>query len=644
MPLSQRDDSACRALYRLDITDLGVDLRAQLFRECEAMTAYAASRGVALPPEARSRLDLLDVGILRRREIDMDAFLSLHAALSASIRPALPRAIEMMNWDAQVHPLLNRLAPIAAMRGLLLAAALFLALLLVTVSTGHVTPARIAASLFALVGDAGDAARPVFWMTAFYLALAGLGATFAVLYDARKHVVEGTYDPRLGSNYAIRIALGLISGLILAQILSDPELAGVGSGDGAAPAPVGNLELFGKPVLALLGGFAAQLVYTALSRFVGALESMFQPERAVEAALREREAQLAQRDRDTQERAARGAASLDIVRRMEAEGDPAARSSLIEELARAVTGAPIGGGVAGGGTATAGAAARGGPVSGVERAVAMAQAVAAALPDDRARAMLPALNAVASGVLAARTAMTRGAGPEAAALATEAARSLMQVDPVRQAVLGAVSALAGPLKAAAAATTPAGLALAVVTMAAQLGAREFGRWKARVLDAPYTPDLAPVGTLDALAVREALRRAPAFEAAMRAEIEARNLAALNDLGRAVLGEDDAALAALHGPRFGGDAAGFAAALAEFRRALLDDLVAAETPVAALAAAETASGRELLAAIDAARADPEGAAALEDLAVLALAARTPGAAAGPEELVARTREVLEEAPR
>jgi hypothetical protein len=87
------------------------------------------------------------------------------------------------------------------------------------------------------------------------VAAAGLGAIFYGLHKANRYVTRGSYDPKYEASYWIRFTLGIVAGILLAVVLE------VG----------GNLS---KPVLALLGGFAAEAVYKILVRFVEMLETL----------------------------------------------------------------------------------------------------------------------------------------------------------------------------------------------------------------------------------------------------------------------------------------------------------------------------------------------------------------------------------
>ncbi len=90
----------------------------------------------------------------------------------------------------------------------------------------------------------------------------------------------GTYVQRHNSSYWTRIALGLTAGLMLAELIPIQDVASGG-------------PLMGKPLLALLGGFSASLVYRVLAKLVDTVESLFTGDprdraAALEAAARAR--------------------------------------------------------------------------------------------------------------------------------------------------------------------------------------------------------------------------------------------------------------------------------------------------------------------------------------------------------------------
>lgn len=343
-------------IYKLKISDPQIDLSAKLFRECEAMIHHIADRGLPVDEAVEAHFSLLSVGIKQRNSIPLSALMQLHGELAKRIQPALPATIEMMLNDARRHPFWTVLAPIAAIRRLIMfagAATLFFCLILVF---GGLTSAEISRSILD-VGNgpiaskarqqtglleagrgtsgetgqetaigagltSGELAKPSaqtvqpasrqisffdstegkrLILTAYFLLLSGIGAAFAALYDARRYLITGTFDPR-AANYTIRLMLGLIAGLLLSQMLSEPHSATLlaeGTGTPAeaeaqrAAETANMITSLSKSLLALVGGFAAQFVYKALKRLVDALESIFDPNAALQASLQTLQRQAA---------------------------------------------------------------------------------------------------------------------------------------------------------------------------------------------------------------------------------------------------------------------------------------------------------------------------------------------------------------
>lgn len=91
------------------------------------------------------------------------------------------------------------------------------------------------------------------------LALAGLGASFASLFEINKHLIQRNFDRGSQNSYWLKCFLGLIAGFILATLIPFSEKAG---------------DDFSQPLLALLGGFSGSAVHRILIRLVEALESL----------------------------------------------------------------------------------------------------------------------------------------------------------------------------------------------------------------------------------------------------------------------------------------------------------------------------------------------------------------------------------
>ncbi|MFW5680157.1 MAG: hypothetical protein ACOC3D_07800 [Pseudomonadota bacterium] len=584
-----------------------VDVRAGLFRECEAMAAYAGAAGIVLNDKARGQLGLLDVGIERRNEIVMSELAELHGLLAKAVEPATPRALELMRWDARRSPLLHRLAPVPALRSLLFLALLFLVLFCGISFSGQITRAAVESSLLDL-----QSGWQLFSLFVFYFSLAGIGATFKSLYDAYQYVKDGRYDPRLDSTYYIRIGLGLISGLLLAQVLNQfVDEAGEGTG----------LAL-GKPLLALLGGFAAQLVYRALSRLVEALESIFRPELRDQLRIKDREDRASRQQAEAEQRAMLAGKGAALATAIEATADPARRRELVGELMDSVLpgfkpALARSGVVAGGAEPTAG-----GVVEGLfrkaDRWLTLSRTAADLLPEERS-AGAKKLVAEARDALREADEIRRQAssGDAIGAVQRVLGRVVANQNPLVGILQGAFETFGAVLgrgvPGAAAAATPVGLVLSVVGVGVKLGSNAFARWKVRVLEAPYRPDLLPPAAITFNSVLPAIQLCPPFARAFADLLETPDPPTILEIGQLALADEGAALRQCHGDRFTDDQA-FEEGLDRFRKAILGGVLVKEIPADSVAKAGVASPEALLEALDAVREDP---AARQDLELVAL---------------------------
>jgi hypothetical protein len=100
-------------------------------------------------------------------------------------------------------------------------------------------------------GTPGSSGLPLLLHELFYFTAAGLGASFAVLFEVNQSTLNATFDPFHEPFYWARFALGLIAGVMLAELV--PE-------DLSKP----MAHKVAKPILALLGGFSASVVYRVL--------------------------------------------------------------------------------------------------------------------------------------------------------------------------------------------------------------------------------------------------------------------------------------------------------------------------------------------------------------------------------------------
>ncbi len=235
-----------------------VALQQQLFRESDAMARYALSNGLEVQPQTIENLAKI-TGSSGTGTVDQSVIKSLatlHQALAKVVYPATPRAIALLDEEKAKQLPFYFLGPVPLIRRLSGVAILFLMALLSTSLSQEVNVENINMGLLQSNNHV------LFLNQLFLLCCAGLGAAFSCLFQANSFIAKATYDPRYDSSYWSRIILGVIAGIIIVELLP------------ASLFNEGTMKSFGKPTLAMLGGFSASVVYRILQRLVDALETV----------------------------------------------------------------------------------------------------------------------------------------------------------------------------------------------------------------------------------------------------------------------------------------------------------------------------------------------------------------------------------
>ncbi len=228
-----------------------------LILECDAMMKYGLSNGLEISHSDAGSFEKLQAD---RAAIEPDQLVrqlaAIHKSLAKSVYPATPRSIVLLSQEQARAPLFYFLGPVPLVRRLSAIAIFFLCVLIVVSLNKDVNVDNI--NLGLLNGNNNI----LFVNQVFLLSCAGLGASFAALFKANGFIANATYSPRYDSSYWSRIILGLIAGIILVELLPSSLFS------------EGSMRSFGKPALAMLGGFSANVVYRVLQRLVESLETL----------------------------------------------------------------------------------------------------------------------------------------------------------------------------------------------------------------------------------------------------------------------------------------------------------------------------------------------------------------------------------
>jgi hypothetical protein len=195
---------------------------------------------------------------------------SAHEKLAKLVAPASPSTLFLLDRAYHKPIRFGSLGPVSVVRHIVLAS-LACVLAFIALSIFHLTVSPAAPGQPGLVSTFWHAlAENVYW-----LAAAGVGASFAVLFQVNESIANGTFDPDDAPAHWIKVFLGVVAGFILVALV---PVDGFDSPDA---------KVLAKPTIALLGGFSAQAVYRILNRLVETLEDLFSGGKKEQAAVRE---------------------------------------------------------------------------------------------------------------------------------------------------------------------------------------------------------------------------------------------------------------------------------------------------------------------------------------------------------------------
>ncbi|HEX6039494.1 hypothetical protein [Longimicrobium sp.] len=299
-------------------------LHGELVNECVAMTRYLLASGAGVPADLVAQVDACSSA--SGGPADAASLANVHQRLVRLVHPAKPGSIVYLQEVAANRPSRSTLGTVPVVRQILGISLVCLAAFIGLGVFGSVATARNGALVESV-------AVRVFLQEIFWMSAAGLGASFATLFEVNQQITGRTYDPTTAPWLWVRLTLGVVAGFVLVALVP----MGEAGGRGAHP--------MAKPTLAMLGGFSAPVVYLALNRLVESVESMFQPDDRQGAAARRRSVN-AQVEQDGAESRISLAAELLQLQRSLAAGSPPATVSaelgaLVERLNTSAT-APAG--------------------------------------------------------------------------------------------------------------------------------------------------------------------------------------------------------------------------------------------------------------------------------------------------------------
>ncbi len=251
--------------------------------ECRLIINYCLREG---KPLDNNKLVLLEEIERKFREKHtgaevMDTIMYLYNYLIGVIKPTDPRTVLLLERNKKGSSKLWFLGPLPIIQQFMLVAILSL---IAFVSISLMPQVNAESMQHGLLG--GDNLEQLLKI-AFLISAASVGASFYALFKMNSYMADGTFDASYSFSYWAGYVLGIVSGLLLSELLVgfiQPELE--------SAAALGSLSHLMKPVLSLLGGFSANLVYRVLNKLVDTIDSLFKGDAREVQELKEEKTQM----------------------------------------------------------------------------------------------------------------------------------------------------------------------------------------------------------------------------------------------------------------------------------------------------------------------------------------------------------------
>lgn len=303
-------------------------LRDQILRECAEMVRYALSSGKRVPA---SLVGSVETALTAPAgTADLAALAGAHERLAKLVAPATPQALVLFaDEEGKQRGLLRLPGPVRLVRRMSLAALVSVLLF-------------IASSLSPRVShESGDVLDSFGWdllaNEVFWLASAGVGASFAMLFQVNEFIVDRSYDPKYESSYWIKFLIGVIAGFILVALIPLDGLEGAAGAAGATGDEAARrTQALARPTLAMLGGFSASAVYRILNRLMSTVEGLFRADPREEAALREQAAGARAAEEAAASRLGMASRLVELRQQVAAGASPDEVSRLLAEMVSAM--------------------------------------------------------------------------------------------------------------------------------------------------------------------------------------------------------------------------------------------------------------------------------------------------------------------
>jgi len=225
---------------------INAGVTSELKGEINSMLSFALNNGLTINNEINGLLE----------STKLDDLLNVHSLLTKNVQPATPKSINylnIMNRDGIQETSYNK---IPLVRNLILLTLFFLIIFITTALFPEVNNNSLDKGIM------GNDGLSLLLNLIFLCSISGLGVTFYLLKNVSSAIRNGTLVPEEAIYYTALIFLGIISGMILSEIIS-------------LYTTNNSVNLLNKSVLALIGGFSSDAIFSVLQSLIAKIKQLF---------------------------------------------------------------------------------------------------------------------------------------------------------------------------------------------------------------------------------------------------------------------------------------------------------------------------------------------------------------------------------
>lgn len=218
----------------------------ELKSEINCMLSFALNNGLTLNS---------DINVLLE-STKLNDLLTVHGLLSKNVVPATPKSIlylNIINKDGVQESSYNKLPLV---RNLILLSLFFLIAFIATALSPDVNNNSLDLGIMENNGIS------LLLNLVFLCSISGLGVAFYLLKSVSIAIQKGTLVPEDAIYYTALVFLGIIAGIILSEII-------------LLHTTTNGINLFNKSILALIGGFSSDAIFSILQNLITKVKQLF---------------------------------------------------------------------------------------------------------------------------------------------------------------------------------------------------------------------------------------------------------------------------------------------------------------------------------------------------------------------------------